>query len=300
MAISASPLVHLFDGHVYIFRAYYSVAPMEAPDGTPTNAAYGFANTLVRYVADERPSHAAVCFDAAMTSFRNEVLPEYKANRGETPDDLGVQFDLCREIALALGFRVYEEPGFEADDLLASATAALLRRRARIRIVTSDKDLAQLVREDARVVVYDLARETRYDADAVRAKFGVDPAQIPDYLGLVGDSVDNLPGVPGVGAVSAAAVLQNFSSIEAIPDRYEDWPDLEIRGAKSTARRIAEHREVALLTKELATVRRDVPGVTPTLSDLRHRGAQRERVDELFDRLGFHRIRDRITRWAPG
>ncbi len=293
----ADPLVHLFDGHVYIFRAYYSITPMEAPDGTPTNAAYGFASTLIKYAAMERPTHGAVCFDHAMTSFRNEIEPEYKAQRGETPDDLEPQFDICREVAEALGFAVFEEKGFEADDLLASLSSELVRRRARARVLTSDKDLAQLVREDGRIHLYDLARERKCDADGVRERFGVDPAQIPDYLGLVGDSVDNLPGVPGVGPKSAAVVLQAFGSVEAIPDDHAAWPELKLRGAVGVASRIAEHRERALRTKDLATVRHDVPGVKPTLTDLRYRGARRDHVETLFDRLGWHAILDRIPVW---
>ena len=276
------------------------MAPMEAPDGTPTNAAYGFASTLIKYASAQGVTHAAVCFDHAMTSFRNDVEPEYKAQRGEPPDDLEVQFDLCREVALALGFCVFEEEGFEADDLIATVADHVLKRRAQVRVITSDKDLAQLVREDGRVVMHDLARETTYDADGVRGKFGVDPAQIPDYLGLVGDAVDNLPGVPGVGAVSASAVLQNFESIETIPADLEAWSDVKVRGAARLAERIALHRERALRTKDLATVRRDVPGIAPSLRELQHRGADRERVDELFDRLGWHGIRDRIPYWAPG
>ena len=155
------------------------MAPMEAPDGTPTNAAYGFASTLIKYASAQGVTHAAVCFDHAMASFRNDVEPEYKAQRGEPPDDLEVQFDLCREVALALGFCVFEEEGFEADDLIATVADHVLKRRAQVRVITSDKDLAQLVREDGRVVMHDLARETTYDADGVRGKFGVDPAQIP-------------------------------------------------------------------------------------------------------------------------
>jgi len=276
------------------------MAPMEAPDGTPTNAAYGFASTLIKYASAQGVTHAAVCFDHAMASFRNDVEPEYKAQRGEPPDDLEVQFDLCREVALALGFCVFEEQGFEADDLIATVADHVLKRRAQVRVITSDKDLAQLVREDGRVVMHDLARETTYDADGVRGKFGVDPAQIPDYLGLVGDAVDNLKGVPGVGAVSAAAILQNFESIETIPADLEAWSDVKVRGAARLAERIALHRDRALRTKDLATVRRDVPGVAPSLRELQHRGADRERVDELFDRLGWHGIRDRIPYWAPG
>jgi 5'-3' exonuclease len=291
------PLVHLFDGHVYIFRAYYSLPPMQAADGTPCNAAYGFANTLIRYATEEDPSHVGVCFDAGMTSFRNEVEPEYKAQRPETPDDLEPQFDLCHEISIALGFATFEVENYEADDLLGSICRSVLSRRGRARVVTTDKDLCQLVREDARVVVYDLAKDRTFDADGVREKFGVSPSQIPDYLGLVGDVVDNLPGVPGVGAKSAAAVLGVFESIEDIPDDFEQWPNIEMRGARRLSERIAEHRARALKTKELATVLAKVPGVAPGLTELAYRGADRERTEELFERLGWNRIRDRIPKW---
>ena len=172
-----------------------------------------------------------------------------------------------------------------------------MRRRARARVLTSDKDLCQLVREDGRIVVHDLAKDRSFDADGVRDKFGVSPSQIPDYLGLVGDTIDNLPGVPGVGAKSAAAVLRTFDSIEAIPAAFDDWPDVEIRGAKRLAEKIESHRDRALKTKGLATVLRDVPGVAPKLGELAYRGADRERVEELFERLGWNRIKDRIPRW---
>jgi 5'-3' exonuclease len=291
------PLVHLFDGHVYIFRAYYSLPPMEASDGTPCNAAYGFANTLIRYAAVEDPSHIGVCFDAAMTSFRNELEPQYKAQRSETPDDLEPQFNLCHQISVALGFATFAVDDYEADDLLGTICSEVISRRGRARILTTDKDLCQLVREDERVVVYDLAKDKTYDADGVREKFGVSPSQIPDYLGLVGDAIDNLPGVPGVGAKSAAAVLKVFDSIEDIPDDFEQWSGVEVRGARRLALKIAEHRERALKTKQLATVLRKVPGVTPGLTELAYRGADRERTEELFERLGWNRIRDRIPKW---
>ena len=291
------PLVHLFDGHVYIFRAYHSLPPMTAADDTPCNAAYGFANTLIRYVAEEDPSHVGVCFDAAMTSFRNDIEPEYKAQRGDPPEDLEPQFDLCHEISIALGFATYELETFEADDLLGTISGEVVRRRGSARVLTTDKDLCQLVREDGRVVVYDLAKDRTFDADGVREKFGVSPSQIPDYLGLVGDTIDNLPGVPGVGAKSAAAILQAFESIEDVPDDVDAWRGVTIRGAKRMAERIAEHRERALKTKELATVLRKIPGVKPGLSDLAYRGADRERTEELFERLGWNRIYDRIPKW---
>jgi DNA polymerase I len=293
------PLVHLFDGHVYIFRAYHSLPPMSGDDGTPCNAAYGFANTLLRYVADENPSHVAICFDAAMTSFRNATFPAYKAQRGETPDDLEPQFDLCREIAEVLGFASFEQDDYEADDLIGALCEDLVRSSAWARILTTDKDLCQLVREDGRVVVHDLAKETTFDADGVRGKFGVSPAQIPDYLGLVGDVVDNLPGVPGIGAKSAAAILQVFESIDVIPATAESgaWGRVQVRGAAKLAEKVSLHRDRALATKSLATVLREVPGFSPRLDDLAYHGADRGQTEKLFDRLGWSRIRDRVPRW---
>jgi len=299
-AVREGPLVHLFDGHVYVFRAYYSLPPMHAPDGTPCNAAYGFANTLVAAMAWPELSHAAVCFDHSMRSFRNDIEPGYKAQRGEPPEDLEPQFALCREVAEALGFAVFERESFEADDLLATLSSHVVRRRGRAIVYSTDKDLCQLVREDGRVVLHDLARDRTSDADGVRERFGVDPAQIPDFLGLVGDAVDNLPGVPGVGARTAAALLRAFGSIESIPLAAEAWADVPVRGARRLAQRLGEHRDRALLTKRLASVRHDVPDLTPGLGELRHRGASPGAVSELFDRLGWDRIRSRIPRWRGG
>jgi 5'-3' exonuclease len=290
--------VHLIDGPVYVFRAYHSLPAMSAPDGTPTNAAYGFANTLIKYLAAAQVTHAAVAFDFSETSFRNAIEPGYKAQRGEPPADLIPQFDLCMQLARALGLEVFAEPDFEADDLIATLAEGLLAQRASAVIVTTDKDLAQLVREDGRIVVHDLARDERRDADAVRTRFGVDPEQIPDYLGLVGDAVDNLPGVPGVGPKSAAAALRRFGRIEGIPADAAAWSDAGVRGAASIAARIAAHRERALLTRALATLRRDVPGIAADLPGLVWRGADRAAIEPLFERLGWGKIATRITRWA--
>ena len=294
------PLVHLIDGSVYIFRAYHSLPPMAAPDGTPTHAAYGFTNTLLKYLATTRASHAAVAFDRGMQSFRNALEPTYKANRGETPVDLEPQFELCERITEALGVAAFAAEDYEADDLIATLAAALVRRGADAVIVSSDKDLAQLVREDGRIVLYDLARDATLDADGVRRRFGVDPERIPDFLGLVGDAVDNLPGVPGVGRKSAAAALNAFGRIEDIAADPERWADVPVRGAAGVAARIGAHRDRALRTRELATLVRQVPGVRSELRGLRYRGAPRQGVEELFGGLGWERITTRIPRWARG
>jgi 5'-3' exonuclease len=164
-------------------------------------------------------------------------------------------------------------------------------------VVTSDKDLSQLVREDGRVVLHDIAKDRRMDADGVRAKFGVNPNQIPDYLGLVGDSVDNLPGVPGIGPKSASAALGAFGDIDAIPDDPNLWAGVPVRGAKRLAAAVAQHRDQAIRVRELATVRRDVPDLAPQPDELAIRGASREVLRPLFDRLGWGRIRDRVPIW---
>jgi 5'-3' exonuclease len=293
-----APVVHLIDAPVYVFRAYHSLPDMRAPDGTPTGAAYGFTNTLLKWLSEARPSHVAVTFDFSFESFRNAIEPAYKAQRGEPPDDLEPQFEICAEASRALGLPVFEKEDYEADDLIATLATQLARKGARSVVMTTDKDLAQLVSEDGRVVLYDLARDETRDADAVRAKFGVDPAQIPDWLGLVGDAVDNLPGVPGVGPVGASAALRAFGRIEQIPADPARWRSVEVRGAARLAARIDEHRERALRTRELATVVRDVPGVHADLRRLRWRGADRSAVEPLFERLGWGRIATRIPRWT--
>lgn len=292
--MSEPPRVHLIDGHVWIFRAYFALPWMEAPDGTPTFAAFGFANTLLKYLDDERPSHVAVAFDYALTSFRNAVDAGYKADRTEAPEDLEPQFALCREAAEALGVPTFSVPDYEADDVLATLVHDLRRRGAEVVVVSSDKDLSQLVSEDGRVVLRDSARDTTLDAEGVRAKFGVSPARIPDYLGLVGDAVDNLPGVPGIGPKTAAALLTAFDSIEAIPLDPGRWEGIAVRGAARAARRLAEHRERALLTRRLATVVPDVPGVAPGLRGVRRGAPDPQRLARLCDRLGWGGIRQRM------
>lgn len=295
--MSSRPLVHLIDGSVYIFRAYYSLPPMSAPDGTPTNAAYGFTNALIKYIADTGATHCAVAFDYSAESFRNEIEPEYKANRGETPEDLGPQFEICVRVAQALGLEIFEKERYEADDLLATVAHRVVAQGGSARIVTSDKDLAQLVRQDGRIVAYDLARDELRDADGVREKFGVDPDQIPDYLGLVGDAVDNLPGVPGVGPKGASAALREFGRIEHISADPSDWAEVGIRGAARIAGLIDTHRERALRTRDLATVCCDVPDTDPTLGSLAYRGALPTEIKTLFEEMGWDRIATRIPRW---
>ncbi len=263
---------------------------MSAPDGTPCHAAFGFASTLLKMFALWQPTHFACAFDAAMTSFRNALEPGYKAGRTEAPADLEPQFALCVEVAEALGVRALEAPDFEADDVIATITESVLAAGDRVLVVSADKDLTQLVREDGRVAFCDFARDRCFDADGVRERFGVAPAQIPDYLALVGDAVDNLPGVPGIGPKTAALLLARFGRIEDVPGDASAWRDAGVRGAESLAERFVAARDAALRIRGLATVRRDVPGMRLDTDALRWRGPDLERSQRLFARLGWNGI----------
>ncbi len=290
--------IHLVDASPYIFRAFFSIPDkMVGKSGLPVNAVYGFTQFLIRLIDEEEVSHLGLAFDKSLTtSFRNDIYPPYKAQRGLPPAELEAQQDWCQEIGEALGAAIYVDLRYEADDLVATLCRQLEPEGHEIVVVTSDKDLAQLVSE--RVTLFDFAKGERYDPATVEEKFGVRPDQIADYLGLAGDSVDNIPGVAGVGKKTATALLSEMDSLDEIYRRLDDVPSLAIRGAKSLHRKLEEQRETALLSRRLATVATDAPAVAD-LDELRLDGADPELVDPLFEELKFGRIRDRIPRWAP-
>lgn len=287
-------MLYLLDAHVYIFRAYYSLPEMVAPDGSATHAAYGFANTLLRMVGELGVDEMVCCFDFSMTSFRNEIEASYKAGRDEVPEDLDPQFAICQEVAETFGFANYAVAEFEADDIIATFCERWEGERE-IAVTSVDKDLAQLVREDGGVVLYDFAKGRTLDAAGVREKFGVSPHQIPDYLGLVGDSVDNLPGVPGIGPKGASAVLAAWDQLEDLPADLEAWAALPVRGGRRLGERFLAHRDRALRTKSLATVRRDVPGLPRQPDVAKRTRPKRAALSGLCRRLGWGAIEERAV-----
>ena len=287
--------VHLIDASPYIFRGYFVLPDMWGSDGSPVSAVYGFLAFLARYLVEESPTHVAVCFDESLTtSFRNDIYPDYKAQRELPPTDLEEQLADCQELARALGLAVFVDERYEADDLIGTLVRQLVRRGHRAVVVTSDKDLAQLV--GPRVEFFDFAKGARYGAAEVSGKFGVAPEQIPDFLGLAGDSVDNIPGVRGVGAKTAAALLGAFPDLEALYDDLQAVAEVPVRGARTLGAKLEAEREMAFLSRELATIAIDAPA-TARLRELQWRGADPALVDPLFERLGFERIRDRIPKW---
>lgn len=257
-------VIHLVDASPYLFRAFFSLPKsMTGADGRPNNAVYGFTKFIERYVKDERPSHIAVAFDRHFNqSFRNEFYPGYKAHRDASPPELDAQVDPALASTQSLGIATFIDERYEADDLIATIVHQTRNSGAQYVIVTSDKDMTQLVSD--RVTVVDPARNLRFDAKAVEEKFGVRPDQITDFLGLAGDAVDNIPGVRGIGPKTAAELLRAYGSIEGI---YENIASIK----KSWAAKLAEDATVAGLSKRLATVSIDAP-VEVTLDALRYRG----------------------------
>ena len=286
------PTVHLVDATYELFRAYFAVPPAKAPDGREVGATRGVLATLLYLVQQEGATHVACATDQVIRSFRNALYAGYKTEEG-VDAALLAQFPLVEEAMAALGLVVWPMVEFEADDALAAGAARFAPEAEQVLIATPDKDLAQCVR-GRRVVMLDRRRKATLDEDGVRAKYGVPPRSIPDWLALVGDSADGYPGLPGWGAKSAAAVLETYGTIEAIPERASAWR-LSLRGADKLAATLAERREEALLYKKLATLRGDVP-LRESLADLEWRGARKE-LRDFCARIGYADFPNRVRRW---
>jgi 5'-3' exonuclease len=288
--------VHLVDGTYELFRAYYAMPPSTAPDGRPVGAVRGLLTTLLLLLREDDVTHLACAFDHVVESFRNELFDGYKTGEGVSKD-LMSQFELAERAAAALGVVVWPMVEFEADDAIATATArwAGLPGVEQVVICSTDKDLMQMV-HDPGVVCLDRRRQIIYDVATVRDKFGIGPESIPDYLALVGDAADGIPGVPRWGAKSTGQVLARYIHFEDIPENPLLW-DVKPRGAKSIAAMLQEHRQEAGLYKKLATLRLDVP-LDEGLPDLEWQGVHREVYHQLCDDLGFTAIRDLPHRWA--
>ncbi len=276
--------IFLIDAMAWIFRAFYSEDELHAPDGTPTNASFGFLHFLLRFLYREKPERVAVVFDAGPKSFRNEIYPDYKANRGETPPELLPQFEHCERIVDALGLARFKVENHEADDIIATLATRARAEGLEVTILSGDKDLAQLVDEGTRVI--DPSRSKRFTVRTVPKHFGVEPKQMVDYLAMCGDSSDNIPGIPGVGPKTASALLNELGSLDGIYASLDKVADLPIRGAKKLGAKLEEHRELAETCRELVALRCDMD-LDATMDDLNWKGARRGDTESLFERLGF-------------
>jgi len=286
--------LHLLDATYEIFRAHFGRPPRAGLDGEPVGATLGVVESVLSLLRDDGVTHLGCATDHVIRSWRNDRYPGYKTDEG-MPPELLAQFELVEEALRALGVVVWPMVEFEADDGLAAAAARFADHPEieRVIILSPDKDMAQCVREDGRVVTFNRREGRFYDADAVAAKFGVRPASIPDYLALVGDPADGFPGLPGWGARSTAAVLARYPHLEDIPDSVSAW-DLKVRGAASLARALKEQRDEALLFRELATLRTDAPIGQTEPEQLRWRGVERPAFEAIAARLRAPRLLERV------
>lgn len=276
----------LVDASMYVFRAWFSM-PNEFFDTrqNPTNAVQGFSRFVCELVEREKPERIIFAFDESLDSnFRNELYPAYKANRDPAPEELKKQFEYCRELCRTLGFQVLSDGYFEADDLIGSALTAARKQGISSLILSADKDLSQLLGDNDEQ--WDYAKNVRWQLAGVKEKHGVHAHQLADYLGLTGDAVDNIPGVPGIGPKTAATLLSHFGSLDALLDRIDEIPYLRLRSAAQHAQKLRDHREMALLSRRLATIRCDIPLPDEQLLGVR-KSSDQEALAVLIEQLRF-------------
>ena len=291
--------IHLIDGTYELFRAHYSPRPARlSTDGQDVKATHGLAQSLLALLRQPEVTHIAVAFDSVIRSFRNDLFDGYKTGDGVEPALLA-QFPLAEQITAALGLVVWPMAEFEADDAIAAAAVrfAAFPTVKRILMCSPDKDLAQVVVGN-RVVMLDRRKDEITDADGVIAKFGVPPAAIPDYLALVGDAADGIPGIPRWGARSTAAILTRYGSIDHIPPDAADW-DIKIRGAGNLAAALDAQRDDALLYRRLATLRLDVPLPETHPDQLRWPGVRQPECADLCRDLGMESLLTRLPAPQP-
>ncbi len=273
--------VFLVDGSGFIFRAFHALPPMNRDDGTPTNAVFGFTNMLIKLIEDLKADHCAIIFDTARKTFRNDVYKEYKANRPPPPDELVPQFAIIREAVLAFNIACIELEGYEADDLIATYTRLAREQGADVTIVSSDKDLMQLVGPN--IKMFDPMKSKDIGVEDVIEKFGVGPQHVIDVQALAGDTSDNVPGVPGVGIKTAAQLITQYGNLETLLERAS-----EIKQPKRRDNLI-NYAEMARLSKTLVTLKRDV-NVPQPLSDLILEKPNPLKVLEFLREQGFKRL----------
>jgi 5'-3' exonuclease len=286
--------IHLLDATYELFRAHFGRPPRNGIDDAPVGATLGVVESVLSLLREDGVTHLGCATDSVIYSWRNDRYPGYKTDEGMPPELLS-QFPLVEEALRAMGLVVWPMIDFEADDGLAAAAARFADHPAveRVIILSPDKDMAQCVRTDGRILTFDRRAGKFYDADAVAEKFGVPPASIPDYLALVGDAADGFPGLPGWGARSTASVLQRYPHLEDIPDSVSAW-DLSVRGAASLARTLKEQRQQAELFRELATLRTDAPIPQTEPDELRWRGVDPAAFEALAARLRSPRLLERL------
>ncbi|MEJ5376595.1 MAG: DNA polymerase I [bacterium] len=279
--MSQTPRVHLIDGSSYIYRAFYAIRELKTSQGVPTNAIYGFSTMLLKVLREMNPEFLAVVVDARGPTFRHLAFEHYKANRPEMPESLRPQIQWIHEIIRALGIRLLEKEGYEADDIMGSLVKILCAQGVEVVLISGDKDLLQLI--EPGVIMVDTLHDRVFDREAVLARYGVEPKLLPDLFGLMGDSSDNIPGVPGIGEKRARELLQRFGSLEGVFSCLEEVSPPKIREA------LSRFRDQAFLSKRLATIDTSME-LEVSLESLRHGPADVQKLRGIFKALEFHRL----------
>jgi DNA polymerase I len=284
------PTLMLLDGNSLAFRAFYALPAenFKTQGGLTTNAVYGFTAMLINLLRDEQPTHIAAAFDVSRQTFRLEKYPEYKAGRSATPDEFRGQIDITKEVLVALGITVLAEPGFEADDVIATLATQAEDQGYRVLVVTGDRDSLQLVSDDVTVLYprKGVSELTRFTPEAVLEKYGLTPRQYPDFAALRGDPSDNLPGIPGVGEKTATKWIAEYGSLQALVDNVDT-----VKGKVGDALRA--NLSHVVLNRELTDLVKDVP-LAQTPDTLRMQPWNRDQIHRLFDDLEFRVLRDRL------
>ncbi|WP_353244006.1 DNA polymerase I [Providencia sp.] len=283
--IAENPLI-LVDGSSYLYRAYHAFPPLTNSAGEPTGAMYGVLNMLRSLVLQYKPSHVAVVFDAKGKTFRDELFESYKSHRPPMPDDLRAQIAPLHEMVEAMGLPLLVVSGVEADDVIGTLAREASRKGMPVLISTGDKDMAQLV--EPNITLINTMNNTILGPDEVKDKYGVPPELIIDFLALMGDSSDNIPGVPGVGEKTALALLQGIGSLDAIYNDLDAIAPLGFRGSKTLAPKMAENRELAFLSYQLATIKTDVE-LDKKCEELQVTEIDADKLHQLFSRYEFKR-----------
>ncbi len=284
--------LHLVDGSGYIFRAYYALPPLSTPEGVPAGAVYGFTNMLLRLMESVKDDRLLVVFDAGRQNFRHNLYPDYKANRASPPEDLIPQFSLIREACNALGVPCLEIPGFEADDIIATMSVRASAENQKTRIISGDKDLMQLLNQQ--VEMFDPVKNKPVDAEVIFNKFGVTADKVIEVQALCGDSSDNIPGVPGIGPKTAAELIHTFGDVETLLAKAAT----EIKQPKRR-QSLIDNRELALISKQLVTLKTDVPlpyGIS-SIPDVKTDFTQ---LHSFLDRMGFKSLSKRLQQKGMG
>jgi len=283
--VPENPFV-LVDGSSYLYRAFFAPPHLTNSAGEATGAVYGVVNMLQSLLKQFSPSHIVVVFDAKGKTFRDDMYPEYKANRPSMPDDLRSQIEPLHAVIKAMGLPILTVPGVEADDVIGTLALQASQQGIKTLISTGDKDMAQLV--DEHTYLINTMTNTTLDVEGVKEKFGIPPEMIIDYLALMGDKVDNIPGVPGVGEKTALAMLQGLGNMDCIYDNLDKLIDLTFRGSKTMAKKMQENEAMARLSYQLATIKLDVE-LDRSYDDFKPAAQDTDALIKLFGKLEFKR-----------